>query len=214
MERLELLKTLADIYASMQRESSSKAFIDSSRVNVWGGLIWKLISEINEFWEICLTNEESNFVKKYEENGIEFCSTCNQKVSLRRRRMEKSMITALLKAINYCRANNLKTFYKKDINMTPVEYTLITFLPKFWLLYKNDDMIAWEFWIPFKICAEFFNWERTVMEYYEIDPTKKAGELWYKINSESRLYFKDIPKHSELVKTFPSTIEYLWNNNF
>jgi histone H3/H4 len=41
------------------------------------------------------------------------------------------MIFALIKAIEYCRHNKLKTFHKKDVDLNPVEYTLITFLVKF-----------------------------------------------------------------------------------
>jgi hypothetical protein len=49
MNKSELQKTIADIYSSMQRESSSKAFISNSQVNVWEVEIEALISQINEF---------------------------------------------------------------------------------------------------------------------------------------------------------------------
>jgi hypothetical protein len=75
-------------------------------------------------------------------------------------------------------------------------------------------MKAWEFWIPFKICAEFFKWQRNVMEFYEIDPTKKEGEDWYRIHSENRIYFKDLKNHDEILKDYPYTIEFLNNSEF
>ncbi len=206
MEKQELTKQLEEISSRIEREWSSKAFISNSLVMEWKEQIESLKIQINEFW---ITQ-----AKKYEKDWLEFCSTCHQKVSLRRRRIERSMITWLLKCIHHCRAKWIKTFHKKDVKLWNVEYTLLAFLVKFGLLYRRDDMIPGEYWIPFKICAEFFHWTRSVLEYYEIDPTKQAWEPWHKMNSESRVFFKDIPKHSELVKQFPSTIEYLWNTNF
>lgn len=193
---------MKNIINQMLEQWSSTAFIKGSKVLEWVEMIESELKKEKE-------------VKSYEENWIEFCSNCSQKVSLKRRRIEKSMITALLKAIHYCNATNTKTFQKKNVkSLNPVEYTLISFLVKFWLLYKHKDMWPGSFGIPFKICSEFFKWERSVLEFYDIDPTKKEWEEWFKVNSDSRLYFKDIPKHKELVNKFPTTIEYLSNNKF
>lgn len=202
----EIIKTIEEISSQMEREWWSKAFVANWCVNAWKEKIDALKTQINESWVV--------IEKKYERDWLEFCSTCNQKVSLKRRRIERWMITGLLKAIHYCRSTWKKTFEKKDVKLTNVEYSIFSFLVKFWLLYKRDDMWVWEYWIPFKICAEFFHGQRSVLEYYEIDPTKQKWEKGHKVNSESRVFFKDIPKHSELVKQFPSTIEYLWNTNF
>lgn len=146
---------------------------------------------------------------------VQKCEFCGQKISKRRHRVEKSMITALLKAVWYCTAINKKTFKKRDIKtLNPVEYTLITFLVKFWLLYKDATMKPGEFGIPFKRVKDFVEGNWSVAEFYEIDPLLTAGDNGYMIMSENRLYINKIPKHSELIKQFPKTIEYINNNSF
>lgn len=208
MKTSELIQAIETLSNRIESISWQKAFTDMQTALSYHQELKNILLELKEKW----IEWES---WKYEENWVEFCSCCGQKVSLKRRRIERSMITALLKAIHYCRKSWKKTFHKKDVStLSPVEYTLIAFLPKFGLLYKSENMVPWEFWIPFKICAEFFSWVRDVLEYYDIDPTKKEWEKWFKVNSESRLFFKDIPKHSDIVKDFPSTIEFWANNTF
>lgn len=204
MKKTEIVKFLWEISWKLQNECNWKWFVSSQ-------LIMETVHKIEDF-ELQLDDDVIE-IENYTENKIQFCGACNQKISKRRRRIEKSMITWLLKAIYHCRKNNLKTFHKRDIeNLTSVEYVLMPFLPKFWLLYKSDEMIPWEFWIPFKICSEFFNWTRSVMEFYEIDPTKKKTDKEYKTNSEKRIFLKDIPDHKKIVENYPNTIEYIINN--
>lgn len=149
------------------------------------------------------------------ENNIQTCECCGQKISKKRRRVEKSMITALLKATNYCIHSRQRTFKKRDVTkMTPVEYTLITYLVKFGLLYKDATMKPGEFGIPFTRVKKFFSWEWSVAEYFETDPLLKEGDNGYRVMSENRLYVHEIPKHSQIVKDFPSTLEYLKNSTF
>lgn len=146
---------------------------------------------------------------------IQVCECCGQKISKKRRRVEKSMITALLKATNYCISTNKKTFKKRDVpSMSPVEYTLITFLVKFGLLYKDATMKPWEFWVPFNRVKSFFTGEWSVAEYYETDPLLREWDEGFRTMSENRLYVHEIPKHSEIVKMFPNTLEYIKNTSF
>lgn len=202
----EIKRKLDSICDSMNSESRSRAFVEWSRVIEWEKQIRTLTSQINAF--------DVTTQRKYEENWIEFCSTCHQKVSIKRQRMCKEMLSWLLKAIHHCRVTKEKTFLRKEVKFTNVEYAVFAFLVKFWLLYRNDSMKTWEFWIPFKICAEFFKWERSVLEYYDIDPSKKKWTEWYKTNSETRVFIHEIKSHDEILKQFPNTIEYLSNNNF
>lgn len=207
MNKGKLIEDLKIISTQMNHITNWVWFVNAEKVKGIENNISFLISELE------IQGIDIETVPKIE-HWIEFCPMCNQKISLKRRRLEKTMIIALIKAVDYCKHNRLKTFHKKDVLLNPVEYTLITFLVKFWLLYKSDDMVTGQFWIPFKRVSEFIQNKWSVAEFYDTNPLFKEWQDWFRTMSENRIYFKDIKSHDEILKDYPYTIEILNNSEF
>lgn len=220
----DIKNKILELRSRMKNHSSSRAFTSQDEIakwideisNIWDSIQAPIIQEkiepgFDEKWEL----EEFSFMngKYFEENGIQFCSCCKQKVSKTRRRIEYSMISALFKAFDYCIQTRTRVFQKSKVNMNNVEYTLISYLVKFGLLYKTDSMKPGEFWIPMKRVAQFFKWEWSVAEYYEQNPLFKEWDDEFRTMSEKRIFVSQVPKHSELEKEFSSILEYINNND-
>jgi len=200
MNKTELKKKLTDISSKLNTATNGKWFVSSIIIDNLNHEILDSIAELN--------NLE---IEPREENGIQFCGVCDQKVSKKRRRIEKTMITGLMKALKHYETTWEHVFFKRDIWLNPVEYTLMSYLVWFWLLYKDENMTRGEFWIPVKRVIDFLKWEYSIAEYYEIDPMLKEGEEGYRVHSENRILITAIPTHQEIVKQYAYTIEYIDN---
>lgn len=203
MNKQELIVSLSEIYENMKRESSSKAFIQNSKVDIWADVIWSLTTQLNEFW---IDSEEN-----YEENGIQFCWSCNQKVSKLKKHIDKTMISGLIKAFDYVMKNQTQTFMISELPLNRVEYWVLNHLVRFGLLYKSSDMKRWEYGVSRRTVSKFMKWEWAVAKYFIQDPTKQEDQ---REMSEERIFISDIPSVANLREEFGDTlVSYEWNND-
>ena len=143
---------------------------------------------------------------------IERCECCNQKITKRRKRIDSTMISGLIKCFEYGMETDKTVFQMKYVKLNKVEYWVINNLVRFWLLYKNDSMIKWEYWIPKTTVSKFLKWEWSVAEYYETDPTIPEWEEWRRIMSEERITINDIPSIKKLREVFWEWLTEYINN--
>lgn len=154
-------------------------------------------------------------IQDFVENEIQFCWHCHQKISLHKKRIDKWMVTALIKVFNFVMKNKRQYFQIQEIWLNPVEYGSLNHLVRFWLLYKSWDLKRWEYGIPRKTVSKFLAWEWSVAEFYETNPTKKEWEKGRREMSENRITINQIPSISELRKKFGEKLtEYSWNEEF
>jgi hypothetical protein len=69
------------------------------------------------------------------------------------------MISWLFKALEYYKRIWLEVFEKKNLWLSNIEYVLFSYLVQFWLLYKDDTMWVWVYWIPIKRVLDFIKWD-------------------------------------------------------
>lgn len=154
-------------------------------------------------------------VENFVENEIQFCWHCHQKISLRKKRIDKWMVSALIKSFNFVMKNKKQHFQIQEIWLSPIEYGSLNHLVRFWLLYKSNDLKRGEYWIPRKTVSKFLKWEWKVAEYYETNPTKKEWEDWRRFMSEKRITINEVPSIWDLRKQYWETlVEYEWNEEF
>jgi hypothetical protein len=71
-------------------------------------------------------------------NEIQRCSCCGQKISIRRKRIDRSMVSALIRAFEHVMQHNKQTFQIAEVKFTPIEYGIVNNLVRFGLLYKSE----------------------------------------------------------------------------
>jgi len=148
-------------------------------------------------------------------NDIQICWCCHQKISLRVKRIDKWMITALIKVYNFVMRNKRQYFQIQEIGLNPIEYGSLNHLVRFWLLFKWSDLKRWEYGIPRKTVSKFLQWEWKVAEFYSTDPTKKEWEHGRREMSEHRISINEIPSIADLRKQFWETlVQRIWNEDF
>lgn len=207
MQSKEIQSSINAIRERMQRHSISKAFIARDEVLSWESDIQDLLDKIQE--------DGIQVAESYEENGMQFCGSCTQKISLRKMRIDSGMISGLIKCFNFVIQNNVQGFQIQEIDLIPQEYSKLNHLVRFGLLYKQADMKNGEYWVPRKTVSRFLAGEWNVAEFYETDPTKKEWEEWRRVMSEKRISIHEIPSVKELQKQFGDHLtEYLWNEDF
>jgi len=206
MKIKQLIDELWELSRKIEHESWSKAFISNSETVKW---YWRLVSILGELWSEWIQ------IESIVENWIQFCWSCRQKVSLRKKRIDKAMVSALIKSFNFVIAKQEQTFQIQEIWFTPIEYWVVNHLVRFGLLYKNWDFWQWVYWVPRKTVSQFLSWKWNVAEYYETDPTKQEWEEWRRVMSEKRIYISEIPSVSDLQKEYWKWLtQYEWNENF
>lgn len=107
MQSKEIQGKLHSLRERMERQSSSKAFISRDDVVSWEKDITELLDSIIE--------DGIQVAETYEENGIQYCGSCRQKISLRKMRVDSCMISGLIKGFNFVIKNRRQTFQIMEI---------------------------------------------------------------------------------------------------
>lgn len=190
---------------------------------LWNSFSWKwfvsrdILEEIQiSLWDIVVEiRNEGIQVSEVTVNWMQLCWSCHQKVSLRKKRINRGIVSWLIKCFNFVMKDKLQWFQISEIDLTPQEYAELNHLVRFWLLYKSEGMKAWEYWVPRKTVSKFLKWEWRVAEYYETDPTKKEWEDGRRTMSEKRILISEVPSIKNLRDQFGDHLtEYVWNEDF
>ena len=177
---------------------------------MWWQLIMKLqkdhIQVVNRRW-MWWSYEDAKWIQR--------CENCNQKVWIRRKKIDTCMFTWWLKMREFAVKNNTQFVLMKQIKwfLTQSEYCNLNHLVRFGLAYKNEKQDG--YWIPRKRRQDFLNGERSVAEYYDEDPTILEGEIWRRTMSEKRISVHEIPNIENVKKqTSWNFTSYTRNESF
>lgn len=149
-----------------------------------------------------------------DENWIQRCSCCNQKVAIRKRSFDNSILRWWIVMREYCILNNKQTVNIRDVIhlMTKSEYCNVNNLVRFGLAYKNESMVFWEYGIPRKRRQDFLNGDRTVARYCLNDKTNLEEP---RTMSEERITIHEVPHVNKIMHETNGTFtEYSRNHNF
>ena len=149
-----------------------------------------------------------------DENWIQRCSCCNQKVAIRKRNFDNTILHGWIIMREYCILHNKQTVNIKDVMhlMTKSEYCNVNNLVRFGLAYKNETMEKWEYGIPRKRRQDFLNGDWKVARYYLQDNTNidQAREM-----SEERILIHEVPHVKKIMHETNWTFsEYSRNYHF
>lgn len=157
---------------------------------------------------------KSDWKSYIDENWIQRCSCCNQKVAIRKRNFDNSILRWWIIMREYCILNNKQTVNIKDVMhaMTKSEYCNVNNLVRFGLAYKNDTMQRGEYWIPRKRWQDFLNGDRKVARYFLQDNTNIEDP---RNMSDDRISIHEVPHVKKIMDETNGTFtEYYWNHNF
>lgn len=206
MKKSELLQSICEISTQLEMAIDSIEFVRSKRID-----------EINSNLNIIITDIINQWIQpeNYIENKIQFCWNCHQKISLIKKRIDSWMVSWLIKAYNFVIKNQRQLFQIQEIWLNSIEYWKLNNLVRFWLLYKDEWMNIWVYWVPRRTVSKFLAWEWKVAEYYQTDPTKKEWEEGRRFMSKNRITINEIPSVWDLKKQFwEKLVEYEWNELF
>lgn len=206
MKEIDIRKKLKDLQSRLNYASMWKGFVPSPTVQEISNEIYELMTKIKTEgvqWEV------------FVENGIQFCESCRQPISIRKTRIISAMISGLKKWYDHVMKNWTQTFMIRDLDLETKEYSVLNHLVRFGLLYKEEWFRAGEYGVRRKLVSKFFKWEWKVSVYYETDPTKREWEEWRRTMSEERISIDEIPNVKELRDLYGDKLtEYEWNENF
>lgn len=131
MKQSELLRKINWEISNLKIFASERAFSPVADVLRYCSRLEEVVNE---------AIEDGVELEPYEKDGVQYCGCCGQKVSLRRKRIDKAMVSALIRAYNYVMENRVQTFQISQINFTPIEYGILNHLVRFGLLYKSEKM--------------------------------------------------------------------------
>lgn len=138
---------------------------------------WQLIMKLQHD-HVQIMNRRWMWWSYEDAKWIQRCENCNQKVWIRRKKIDTCMFTWWLKMREFAVKNNTQFVLMKQIK---------------WILSQSEYCNLNHHWIPRKRRQDFLNGERSVAEYYDEDPTILEGEVWRRIMSEKRISVHEIP---------------------
>lgn len=206
MERVELENALKVAYENLENISRGVGFVSALKVEAEAQKLKTLLENVKN---------EGIFSDNYVEKSIQYCWNCRQKVWKIKISFSNPMLRALIKAFEYAIRNNTQTVDISKLWLENSEYSQFNHVVRFWLAFKNDDMITGEYWIPRKRVQQFLNGDWKVAEYFLQNPLKKEGEEWRREMSENRIWIHEVPSVSKLKELYGEKLTtYVWNNDF
>lgn len=145
-----------------------------------------------------------------DEHWKQCCSNCWRSIEKMRVSFNKILVLTAIKAFEYAVKNNVQFVHINDIWLTPVEYSVMNKLVKFWLAYRDENILihgsnVWVYGIPRKRISDFLRGHWTVASSFLQDPLLSEGEDWKREMSEKRITVDQVPSISKLR-------ESLWNH--